>query len=331
MTEQTLTEEVDQVNSESPKKKKLIRFLKFYLIPGWRDDEFSNQEYEIEKIKSKRRLFRRLLTPLTIVGFFMLLFIALLSVYSPWLTHYRLEEVILPYYPPGGDPFSNPSATHPLGTTKYGYDILARMIWGARTTLIMAVIPVSIAIGGGLILGTISAYFGGAIDYALMRFVDLMYSFPMLIIVIILVPILGRDILTVLVIYGILYIPYNIRFMRSLVLQVKQLIFVRAAKTGGALKFRVMFKHIVPNSISPMIINFFGGAAGTILGMAGLAFIGLGDPTVANWGIDINWARASFSTFLAALWPGLFIGIASIGFMLIGDGLRDALDPRLQI
>ena len=165
----------------------------------------------------------------------------------------------------------------------------------------------------------------------MMRFVDLMYAFPTLILVIILVPILGRDLGTSLVIFGVLFIPYNVRFMRSLVLQAKQLEFVQAAKTGGALKFRVMFKHIFPNAISPMIIAFFGGAAVAVLGLAGLAFIGFGDPTIASWGTDINWARATFSNINAAVWPGLLIGITSIGFMLVGDGLRDALDPRLSL
>ncbi|MHA1375905.1 MAG: ABC transporter permease [Promethearchaeota archaeon] len=331
MTEQIINDDVVYNEAETQSKKKYKRLLKFYLIPGWRDDQFTNQEYEIEKIKSKRKLFRRLLTPLTIFGLLMLLFLALLAVYAPWLTEYKLQEITLPFLPKGGKPFSPPSALHPLGTTEYGYDILARIIWGARTTLFIGLFPVTISIGVGTILGTISAYFGGPIDYVIMRFVDLMYSIPMLILVIILIPIMGQDLLTSLILFGILYIPYNIRFMRSLVLQVKQLIYVRAARTSGALKFRVMFKHIIPNAISPIIINFFGGAAFSILGMAGLAFIGMGDPNVASWGIDINWARGSFTTFIAAFWPGLFLGISTIAFMLIGDGLRDAIDPRLHI
>ena len=332
MTEQEITENISYKKFSAGGKKKWKRLLKFYLIPGWRDPEFSTFENEVEKIKSKRRLFRRLLKPLTIIGFLMLLFIVILAVYGPWFTEIPLQDIRMPYYPPEGIPFSDPTPEHPFGTTKYGYDVYARIMWGARTTIGMAFIPVIIAMGGGLILGTISAYFGGTLDYFMMRFVDLMYSFPMLILVIILVPMLGRDLMTTIIVYGLLYIPYNIRFMRSLVLQVKQLVFVRAAKTGGALKFKIMFKHVVPNAISPMIIGFFGGAAGTVLGLAGLAFLGLGDPTVASWGIDINWARDRLFTALwAAIWPGIFIGLTAVGFMLIGDGLRDALDPRLHI
>ncbi|MFX1328008.1 MAG: ABC transporter permease [Promethearchaeota archaeon] len=331
MTDQAYKEELDYQKFESPKKKKFFRLLKFFLIPGWRDPEFSNQEYQIEKIKSKRRLFRRLLKPLTISGFLMLLFVSILAVYAPWLSKITLHEIVVPNYPVGGIPFDDPSAEHPLGTTKFGYDILARIIWGARTTLLMALIPTVIAVGGGMILGTISAYFGGVIDYIMMRFVDLMYAFPTLVLVVILVPILGQALLSSLIIFGILFIPYNIRFMRSLVLQVKQLEFVSAAITGGAKKFKLMFKHIIPNAISPMVISFFGGAAIAVLGLAGLAFIGFGDPTVASWGTDINWARYSFTNANAAIWPGIFIGIASIGFMIVGDGLRDALDPRLKL
>lgn len=331
ITDQAYTEEIGYEVSELPKKKKFFRFLKFYLIHGWRDPEFSDQEYQIEKIKSKRRLFRRLLKPLTITGFIMVLFVLILAVYAPWITEIPLPELVPPNIPVGGVPFDDPSADHPLGTTKYAYDILARIIWGARTTLFMALIPTTIAIGGGMILGTISAYFGGIVDYIIMRFVDLMYAFPTMILVIILIPIVGQALLTSLIIFGILFIPYNIRFMRSLVLKVKQLEFVNAAVTGGAQKFKLMFKHIVPNAISPMIITFFGGAAIAVLGLAGLAFIGYGDATVASWGTDINWARESLTAANAVIWPGIFIGIACIGFMIIGDGLRDALDPRLNL
>ena len=330
MTEQDITiEEVDYRDFSVSGNKKWKRLLKFYLLPTWRDPEFSAYENEIEKIKSKRRLFRRFLSPLTITGFLMVLFIVVIAVYGPWLTDIPLQNVLPPEIP--GAPFQPPSPEHPLGTTIYGFDVYARIIWGARVTMSMAFIPVLIMMGGGLILGTISAYFGGTVDYIMMRFVDVMYSFPMTILIIILGPLIGQGLLTTLIIYGVLSIPYNIRFMRSLVLQVKQLDFVRAAKVGGALKFKVMFKHIVPNSLSPIVIIFFGGAAGTVLGLAGLAFLGLGDNTAVTWGIDVTWARERLLTAIwAALWPGIFIGITAVGFMLMGDGVRDALDPRLH-
>lgn len=330
MTEQDKSIEKSDYNDFSISgEKKWVRLLKFYLLPTWRDPDFSAYENEIEKIKSKRRLFRRFLTPLTIIGFFMVLFVVILAVYGPWLTVIPLQEVIMPHIP-NSVPFDAPSPEHPLGTTLFGYDVYARIIWGARTTIGYAFIPVIIMMGGGLILGTISAYTGGMLDYLMMRFVDVVYSFPMLIVLIILIELLGRDLMTTLTVYGVLFIPYNMRFMRSLVLQVKQMDYIRAAKTGGALKFKIMFKHIVPNALSPMIITFFGGVAGTILSFAGLAYLGLGDPTVATWGVDVNWAFGKIYSYWATLWPGFFIGITAIGFMLIGDGMRDALDPRMN-
>lgn len=329
---QIYLEEKKKEESPQVRKNKIIRYLKFYLIPGWRDPGFTAHEYEIGKIKSKRRFFRRLLTPLTIAGMVMILFIAFWAVYAPILTQYTIEELSLgggiPTYAP---PFADPSPENPLGTTKYGFDVLGRLIWGARTALTAAAVPVIISLGGGIILGSISAYFGGVVDSVIMRIVDIMYSFPMLILVIILAPMVGRDLYNILGIYGILFIPYSTRFVRSLVLQVKQNVYVRAAVTSGAEKFKVMFKHIFPNTLSPIIISFFGSMAGAILGFASLAFLGLADEQITDWGTDILYARDHSLAYWAVLWPGLLIAITAIGFMLIGDGLRDALDPRLHI
>ena len=329
--EQIYIKELEQEKDQIPhKKNKIIRYLKFYLIPGWRDPEFSATEYEIGKIKSKRKLFRRLITPLTIVGMIMIFFIAILGVFAPWLTRFSIEEVSKPFFP-DEVPYSPPSALHPLGTTRYGYDVLARVIWGARTALTAAALPVLISVAGGLALGTISAYFGGKVDYIIMRFCDFWFSFPWLILVIIISPMIGRDLYNLLLLYGLLYIPSSTRWVRALVLQVKQNLYVQAAITGGANKFKVMFKHVLPNAISPLIIGFFGSMAVTVLGFSSIAFLGLGDEKFADWGTDISYARAEQFAYWAVLWPGLFIAITAVGFMLIGDGLRDALDPRLHI
>jgi len=331
MTQSYQIEELERKEISPRRKSKFTRFLKFYLIPCWRDPQFTAKEYEIGKIKSKRRLLRRLLTPLTIAGALMIIFIAICAMYAPWLTPYTIDEISFPYLPPGGVVFDPPSAAHPLGTTKYGYNVLARLIWGARTAITAAAIPVLISLGGGIVFGTISAYFGGLVDSIMMRIVDLMYSFPMLILVLIIAPLVGNDIYNILVIYGILFIPYSTRFVRSLVLQVKQNVYVRAAKTGGADKFKVMFRHVLPNAFSPIIISFFGSMAGAVLGFAALAYLGMGNQMFPDWGTDITYSRAQFTAYWAAIWPGIFIAITAIGFMLLGDGLRDALDPRLHI
>ncbi len=330
MINQIREEEYQNKKNSIRKKSKINRLLRFYLLPGWRDPEFTAIQNKIEMVKSKRRLFRRLITPLTIIGFMMILVIAVLAVFAPWLTIYTIDELALPYLPPGSIPFDDPSLSHPLGTTRYGFDLLGRLIWGARTALTAAALPVFISITGGIILGTMSAYFGGIVDTIMMRFVDFMYSFPTLILVIIISPMLGGELLNLLMIWGLLYIPVNTRFVRSLVLQVKQNLYVRAAVTGGADKIKVMFKHVFPNAISPMIISIFGAMGLSVLGFASIAFLGLGDQTVTDWGTDIMYSRSQMTAVGPAFWPGLFIGITAIGFILLGDGLRDALDPRLK-
>lgn len=329
MTE-TILKEIKEEKFLVTEKKKFSEFLKFYLIPGWRDPDFEATEFEIGKIQSKRRLFRRLLTPLTIAGMVMILFIAFLGVYSPWLTPFTVENLTPPDFLPE-TPYLPPGPDHPLGTTKYGFDILGRIIWGSRTALTAAALPVIIGTLGGLAAGTFSAYFGGKIDAIIMRFCDFWFSFPTLILVIIIAPLIGNSLYNILMLYGILGIPGSTRWVRALVLQVKQNVYVRAAITSGAEKFKVMFKHILPNAISPIIIGFFGAMGGAVLGFVGIAFLGLGDERFADWGTDINYGRGHWGEYYAVFWPGLFIAITAIGFMLIGDGLRDALDPRLHI
>jgi len=311
-------------------KKKIKRYLKFYLIPGWRDPDFSSIEYEKEKVKSKRRLFRRLLKPLTIIGFFMILFIASCAVFSPWLTEFTVER-LTDRGLSGGTPFSIPSPEHPLGTTKYAYDILGRLIWGCRTALRFGITTILIAASGGIVVGTISAYFGGKVDAIIMRISDLIMIFPSLILLIIFTQLISEQLEIILALFGMLAIPGFARLMRSSVFQVKQNLYIEAAQTGGAKNFKVMFKHIIPNAIAPIIINFFGGVGAAILGFSAIAFLGFGDQSLPDWGTDIDYARTKFSYYEAAFWPGLFILIAVMGFMLIGDGLRDALDPRAKV
>ncbi|MHA1915013.1 MAG: ABC transporter permease [Promethearchaeota archaeon] len=309
--------------------------IKFYLIPGWREPEFKATEFEIEKLNSKRKFFRRLLTPLTMIGIVMILFIAFLGVYAPWLTKFTIRNLTPPNFLPE-IPYHEPSVNHPLGTTRYGFDLLGRLIWGARTALTAAALPVIISTFGGLALGTMSAYFGGKIDAIIMRFCDFWFSFPTLILVIIIAPIIGNSLYNILLLYGLFGVPASTRWVRALVLQVKQNIYVRAAMTSGAEKFKVMFKHVLPNAISPIITGFFGAMGGAILGFVSIAFLGLGDESFIDWGTDILYGRGQWGAFSsvfwpAFLWPGIFIAITAIGFMLIGDGLRDALDPRLHI
>jgi len=315
---------------EIEREKSITRYAKFMLIPGWRDPDFTEIEHKISKTKSKRKLFRRVLNPLTIIGIVMILFIVFCAVFSPWITPYPLRLVNNPYLSmeEGFPEFAPPSLEHPLGTTRYGYDLLARMIWGSRTSLVFGMLSISIGLLGGLIIGTISGYFGGIVDSIIMRIADIIMVFPIVIIVIIFTQLVTQDIFFLVLIFGSLSIPGLARFMRSVVLQVKEELYVSAAITGGAKKLKVMFIHILPNAISPLFVVFFGGVGAAILGFTSISFLGFGDQSLPDWGTDINIARL-WNELNIAFWPGIFILIAVLGFMLVGDGLRDALDPRL--
>ncbi|MFW9872805.1 MAG: ABC transporter permease, partial [Candidatus Thorarchaeota archaeon] len=246
-------------------------------------------------IKSKRRKFRRLLTPLTIIGILLILFIIFCAIYTPWLTPYTLEQVTKPTIIPGGKQFAPPSPEHPLGTTENAYDLLGRLLWGSRTVLTMGFFPVIIAVVGGTILGTISAYFGGVIDAIIMRICDLLFAFPNLLLVILIIPMLGYKLIYIMLIFGLLGIPQYVRLMRSSVLQTKQNMYIEAAYASGADNFKVMFKHIVPNAIAPILIAFFGLIGTAILGFSSIAFLGMSEEyRIADWGTDINYAKGEF-------------------------------------
>jgi peptide/nickel transport system permease protein len=312
--------------SSNKTKEKYKRLLKFYLLPFWRDKDFSAQEYELGKIKSKRKLFNRLYTPLTIVGGILLLVIAICAVHAMWLTPYSIYDL---NSRPGVNPYSPPTEDHPLGTTQLGWDIFGRLMFGCRTALTAGLVAITIAVVFGVIIGIISAYFGGIIDSLIMRTFDIIIAFPNLIIVLIYISMFGSELSNILLIYGILGVPGYARLLRSSVLQGKQNLYINAAKTSGADNFRVMFKHIFPNAISPIIASVFTSMGATILGISALAFLGFGDSSIIDWGTDINVGRIRLITKpWISLWPGFFIAITVLGFMLIGDGIRDALDPK---
>jgi ABC-type dipeptide/oligopeptide/nickel transport system permease subunit len=310
----------------------LKRYLKFYTIPGYRDPEFSQMEYEIDKIKSKRKFFRRLTKPLTLIGMSLIIFIVFLAIFAPWIALYTLETVTdaskaIDF----GDPYTPPSPLHPWGTTAYAYDLFSRIMWGSRTILSFGFLTIIFATLGGIAVGTISGYYGGKVDTIIMRIVDFSLAFPTLVIVIIFTELLSRNLTTILLLFGLFAIPSYSRLMRASVLATKQRLYIEAAKTSGARNFKIMFKHIFANSISPIIVRFFGGVGAAILGFAGLAFLGFGDEALPDWGTDMNYGRGFITTMIhTTLWPGIFILIAVLGFMLVGDGLRDALDPRLK-
>ena len=302
--------------------------FKFIIVPGSVDEELSNRVLEYEKTRSKRKMIRRFKSTLTIIGIVIILVVITFAVFPSWISPYPFELANAVGLP---NSWSAPNNAHPLGTGKFGRDILARMIFGARTSITVALPAITFAVIFGVIFGVIAAYFGGWVDTVIMRITDILLAFPNLILAAVFIAILGMRIENIMLSIGILGVPFYARLIRGNVLQARSLPYVEAARVSGSGNWRIMFRHILPNCIQPVIIAFTFNIGGVILGLAGLAFLGFNDPSLIGWGSDLAEARLFLQTApWASIWPGFMILLTVLGFMLLGDGLRDALDPRLK-
>lgn len=225
-----------------------------------------------------------------------------------------------------------PSAKHWLGTDKFGRDIFARLVHGTRVSLKVGIIAVGIAIVFGGILGAIAGFYGGKLDNIIMRAMDIFLAVPSILLAIAIVSALGPSIINLMLAISISNIPSYARIVRASVLSIRDQEFIEAAKAIGASNTRIIFRHIIPNSLAPVIVQATLGVAGAILATAGLSFIGLGiQPPAPEWGSMLSEGRQ----YLRDCWwittfPGIAIMITILSLNLLGDGLRDALDPRLK-
>ena len=324
----------ERIKIHEKPRKSIFTYIKFLLIPGYIMEDLAIKEFEYEKTISKRKFIKRLKSILTIIGISLIFVIVTFAVFCPWIAPQSLDETV-DFYPnpdhPTQWPYSPPSAEHPLGTTKFGRDLVSILIWGARFSLTIALPAILMAVFFGIIVGTIAAYYGGWIDSVLMRIMDMFLAFPGLILVLVFIAIWGQRLEYFIMAYGILGISGYSRLIRGSVLQARELPYVEAARAAGAGNARIMFRHLLPNCIQPVIISFTFNIGGVILGLAGLSFLGFNDPRLVEWGFYIAEARPQIlAAPWAVFWPGFMIMITVLGFMLTGDGLRDALDPRLR-
>jgi peptide/nickel transport system permease protein len=223
-----------------------------------------------------------------------------------------------------------PSVLHWLGTDEIGRDVLARVIWGARASLMAGLVSVSLALAVGVPIGLVSGYMGGVVDGTLMRAIDAMLAIPFLILAIALAAFLGPSLANAMIAIGVSQTPIFARLTRGQVLAVKHEEYIEAARAVGNPHYRIVLRHILPNIVPPLLVQATLAAAAAIIAEASLSFLGLGEqPPDPSWGSMLNTAKNFISQApWMALWPGMAIFTLVLSLNLFGDGLRDALDPR---
>lgn len=246
-----------------------------------------------------------------------------------------LAPALAPYDPYLSDLPSSlkaPSAAHLLGTDELGRDILSRILYGARISLIVGVEAVVLALLCGVVLGAVAGFYGGLAETAIMGVMDIMLSFPSILLAIAFMTVLGHGLDKAVIAIGIVSIPHYARIVRGSVLSVKENVYVMAARAVGNSDTRLIFVHILPNVLAPIIVRATIGVSVAILECAALGFLGLGvAPPTAEWGTMLGSGRQTiFNAPHIVMFPGVAITVTVMAFNLLGDGLRDVLDPRLK-
>lgn len=263
---------------------------------------------------------------LVIFGFLIILILVLTAIFAP---------LIAPYDPQAPDletRLSKPSAIHWLGSDSIGRDTLSRVIYGTRTSLLIGLVAVGIAAFIGLTLGLIAGFYGGWVYAVIMRVVDAIMAFPMILLAMVIAALLGGGIVNVIIALGVSMMPSYARLMSAQVMSIKQTDYVMAERSLGSSNIRIMFRHIAPNCLPPLIVLVTMMLGATILAEAGLSFLGVGiEPPMAAWGAMVSEGRGYLlSDPVLSIAPGGAIMLVVFAFNMVGDGLRDALDPRLR-
>ena len=286
-----------------------------------------NGVVELPPRVSEWRRFRRVFFSRSVVvfGMIILFLFIIVAIIAPWIAPYG------PYEPDLGHTLESPGAAHWLGTDALGRDTLSRIIYGTRTSLEIGLIVVSVACIVGIALGTLAGYYGGWIYIIIMRFIDALMSFPMILLALVVAALLGGGMRNVIIALGVALMPNYARLMCGQVLSVKQNDYILAGRAMGAGNLRLM-RHVVLNCLSPLIVLITMMLGVTILAEAGLSFLGIGiTPPTAAWGSMVSDAREYLLVQpILSFAPGLALMLVVFAFNMVGDGLRDALDPRLR-
>lgn len=263
---------------------------------------------------------------LAVVGAAIMLLFAVIAIAAPLLSPHD------PYAVNAEAMLQDPGASYWFGTDQLGRDIFSRLLYGARISFQVGAIAVTIALVAGSFMGVLAGYFGGWLDFTLSRITDVLFAFPDILLALAIMAILGPQLTNVMLAVGIVYTPIFARLARGATLSVKESTYVEAARAMGVNNGLIMWRHIVPNILAPLIVQTTLSFAFAILAEAALSFLGLGvEPDTPSWGIMLSegkdWMERAWWT---AVFPGVAITIAVLSLNLIGDGLRDTLDPRMK-
>lgn len=267
--------------------------------------------------------------PLFLIGLGVVVLLVVAAVFAPLITPFPQDAKYAINF---GSKLKPPSMDHFFGTDALGRDIFTRVVFGARMSIKIGVTVLAIALVIGVPLGLVAGYFGGRIDDIIMRISDIFLAFPSLLLPLVIAAALGPSITNAMIAIAVAWFPWYVRIVRAQVLTVKEQLYVEAARSIGASRFSILVKHVLPNSMAPVIIQASMDMGYTILTAAGLSFIGVGArPPTVEWGLMITDARAYFLDFWwTVTFPGLAIFVTVLAFNLVGDGLRDILDPKVR-
>ncbi len=264
---------------------------------------------------------------LAMAGLAVVLALFAIALLAPFLTSqsptaYDLDAILLP-----------PCAPHPLGTDEEGRDVLARMIYGTRVSLSVGFISVFLYVAIGILFGALAGYFGGWVDMAISRVIEVMMCFPTFFLILAVLAFIGPSLTNIMIVIGVTSWPGIARLVRGEFLKLRRQDFVTAGKTVGAGSARLIFRHILPNSLAPVLVSATFGITSAILTESSLSFLGFGvQPPTPSWGEILSQSRDFMDiAWWLAIFPGLAIFISITAYNLVGEGLRDAIDPRMKI
>lgn len=288
----------------------------------------SAEDRAIKPVNPKQEIWRRLKKDkMAVAGGCILIAVILLSLLAPFITSHDPNTVVTAnrLQPPG-------TPGHILGTDHLGRDILTRLLYGGRVSVAVGFAAVAIAMFFGILIGLLAGYYKGFFDVLSMRFIDILMAFPYVLLAIAIIAALGPGLLNAMIAIAIVGIPYYARIVRGTVLSLREQEYIEAQRALGSSDLRILFKHILPNALSPIIVAATLDVGWMIIAASGMSFLGLGaQPPMAEWGVMLSDGKdfLRVAPYISLL-PGVAIFLVVLSFNLLGDGLRDALDPRLK-